>query len=79
MKRNIEDAKAWRSTEFYQHMLAMDRVGWAWLWLRRNGAYNRTISNTAEPTERQLRPQGVNVIKAQGSRNYADWGLSFRR
>lgn len=56
---------AWRDAEAYRPLLALDRSGWTWEWLRRDPAYRRAARQGRDPSARPA---------DQGDRARA-WGL----
>ena len=67
----------WCDPALYGPLLALDRAGWAWEWLRRNPAYEGARPSIVADMHRLGRAQ-VTVIRDQGDKEGTRWGLTFR-
>lgn len=67
----------WRDPANYKSLLNLDRVGWAWEWLRRNPDY---IALTAQLPKGAQPGANLKIIEASDADTAATgWGLQFRR
>lgn len=73
----ITHANHWRDASNYQSLVEMDRVGWAWAWLRRNSRY-RIRPKDERPLIRSPQQRGVKVVQARSALDAGHWGVSFR-
>ncbi|MES2902980.1 MAG: DUF2285 domain-containing protein [Pseudomonadota bacterium] len=68
---------AWRDAEAYRPLIALDRSGWAWEWLRRDPAYRRAarqgLDSSPGPDDRQAN------ARAWGLHRFEDPALSAER
>ena len=76
----IVSAPNWQNVRTYEHLLAFDRSGWAWEWLRRNPVYAATALAVQPAVLSILRqtPLIVRISVPDGEGGAARWGLHFR-
>ncbi|WP_368407089.1 transcriptional regulator domain-containing protein [Asticcacaulis aquaticus] len=67
----------WKDAAAYQPLTEMDRVGWAWAWLRRNPLYQvrskPDLSHDGDHSQNE-----VQIIRARSATDAGHWGVSFR-
>lgn len=73
----IAHADHWRDASNYQSLVEMDRVGWAWAWLRRNARY-RERPRGESPLISFPQQREVKVVQARSALDAGHWGVSFR-
>jgi len=64
----------WRDPSRYQPLLKLDRVGWAWEWLRRNPEFVAAMPKSS--VQGAMEPRVVTVSDAPLA---ARWGILFCR
>src|SRR3546814_12237777 len=77
----------WRDPERYKSLLDLDRIGWAWEWLRRNpdfattaGRLSRRLPPSAPPgTERPVGAPQPRINRGQEPTPFERWGVWFHR
>ncbi len=64
----------WLDGAAYQSLQHMDRPGWAWQWLRRNGGFKEALKSSTclTSTERT-------VVRLDTTAHTPNWGVMFRR
>jgi hypothetical protein len=63
----------WRDPSSYQPLLKLDRVGWAWEWLRRNPEFVAAMPKSSVQVATE--PRVVTLLDAP---LVARWGILFR-
>ncbi len=64
----------WQDAAAYQSLQHMDRPGWAWQWLRRNGGFKEALKSSTCLTSIDRM-----VVKLDAEAHTPTWGLMFRR
>ncbi|WP_368408134.1 transcriptional regulator domain-containing protein [Asticcacaulis machinosus] len=75
--RMMTCADQWRDGAAYRPLVEMDRVGWAWAWLRRNPRYRERPQSEMPPISFPQQ-RGVRVVRARSAVDAGQWGVSFR-
>lgn len=64
----------WQDGAAYQSLQQMDRLGWAWQWLRRNGGFKEALKSSTCLTSTDRA-----VVRLDNTATTPTWGLMFRR
>jgi Family of unknown function (DUF6499) len=64
----------WQDAAAYQSLQHMDRPGWAWQWLRRNGGFKEALKSSTCLTSIDR-----TVVRLDTASHAMTWGLLFRR
>lgn len=64
----------WQDAVAYQSLQHMDRPGWAWQWLRRNGGFKDALKSSTCLTRIDRM-----VVRLDAEAHTPTWGLMFRR
>lgn len=64
----------WQDGAAYQSLQHMDRPGWAWQWLWRNGGFKETLKSSTCLTSIDRM-----VVRLDDEAHTPTWGLMFRR
>ena len=68
----------WRDGAQYQHLLDVDRPGWAWEWLRRVPGYVEEERNLPLSDVEVSAVSGMTILRRPPPRRGGPWGLCFR-
>ncbi|WP_370466048.1 transcriptional regulator domain-containing protein [Niveispirillum cyanobacteriorum] len=63
----------WQDAAAYQSLQRMDRAGWAWQWLRRNGGFKEALKSSTCLTSIDR-----TVVRLDAASHAMTWGLMFR-
>jgi len=61
-----------------RHLLELDRTGWAWEWLRRNGDFIAAASEMLQDVDHSVVPLSPDVFRVEQS-TLVRWGVLFCR
>lgn len=64
----------WQDAVAYQSLQHMDRPGWAWEWLKRNGGFKEALKSSTSLTSIDRA-----VVRLDTASHALTWGLMFRR
>lgn len=77
---NTGPVAGWRHRAAYRYTASLPRRGWAWEFLRRDGAYRRAWADASAAVAVEMRSPNLTVMTARAElREMAHWGLFFRR
>ncbi|MEW5424053.1 DUF6499 domain-containing protein [Amorphus sp. 3PC139-8] len=77
---NTGQVAGWRHRAAYGYTASLPRRGWAWEFLRRDGAYRRAWADASAAVAVETRSPNLTVMTARAElREMAHWGLFFRR
>ncbi|TWB18434.1 hypothetical protein FBZ87_1169 [Nitrospirillum amazonense] len=68
-------APDWRNGASYRALLTLDRVGWAWEWLKRNGEFRTQLGGLSP----HFRREGQVLTAVGDLSSLKAWGVLFRR
>ncbi|WP_425411575.1 transcriptional regulator domain-containing protein [Niveispirillum irakense] len=63
----------WQDGAAYQSLQHMDRPGWAWQWLRRDGGFKEALKSST-----CLTSMDRTVVRLDAASHAMTWGLMFR-
>ncbi|UJQ94125.1 transcriptional regulator domain-containing protein [Mariluticola halotolerans] len=72
----IADRPDWRDEKAYAYTVRLTRRGWAWEFLRRNGAFQRDLKAALEHADVQNEGAAITIVKSP--LDLTKWGVMFR-